>query len=494
MRKLWLFLLAAGVLLPRIYLVLKFRSALIESDEAIVGLMARHILKGEIPTFYWGQPYMGTLEPLAVAALFLLFGATPALLKVTSFLLFCGFLVCHYILARETFNERVAMMATTLVGVSPAFLTSWSLKSRGGYLALLLLGTLALLLANRILIRGYSLRRAVLLGIVLGLAWWTHFLAIVYIVPILLIILLKYRTQFFARTTALATAFLLGGLPFWIYNFSHSMASLQFAGRRQTDFISDMRNFFGTAVPIFLGGRANWSRTDLFPASGPFVLLVFAICIGTLVWKRIARVRSADRRPSGRLSEMPMVSNPSGQDLLLVFVLCFLPLFSASGFAWFVTEPRYLIPLYSAIYILILGAFTKRAVQIGLLAILLSLNLSATFLIKHEEFTGYTNVESNSELLDFLHRHQITRAYAPYWTAYRLTFESDEQIICTPPDNDVVRYIPYLNMVKAAPDAAFIRLSAPRYQSMQVELKPPKEFLSANVASYQVFYPRSNEK
>src|SRR5690348_7743800 len=34
-----------------------------DSDEAVVALMARAILHGHHPTFFWGQPYGGTLEP-----------------------------------------------------------------------------------------------------------------------------------------------------------------------------------------------------------------------------------------------------------------------------------------------------------------------------------------------------------------------------------------------------------------------------------------------
>jgi len=37
----------------------------IDSDEAIVGLMGKHILEGRgIPTFYYGQHYMGSLEAI----------------------------------------------------------------------------------------------------------------------------------------------------------------------------------------------------------------------------------------------------------------------------------------------------------------------------------------------------------------------------------------------------------------------------------------------
>src|SRR5258708_15951105 len=41
------------------------------SDEAIVGLMARHINQGQpIPTFFYGQAYMCSLDPLLVSLMF----------------------------------------------------------------------------------------------------------------------------------------------------------------------------------------------------------------------------------------------------------------------------------------------------------------------------------------------------------------------------------------------------------------------------------------
>jgi len=49
----------------------------IDSDEAIVGLRAKHILEGaSLPVFYYGQHYMGSLEPLCVALAFEIFGVS----------------------------------------------------------------------------------------------------------------------------------------------------------------------------------------------------------------------------------------------------------------------------------------------------------------------------------------------------------------------------------------------------------------------------------
>ena len=40
----------------------------IDGDEAVVGLMARHIaFLGERPVFYYGQPYLGSLEAFSAA-------------------------------------------------------------------------------------------------------------------------------------------------------------------------------------------------------------------------------------------------------------------------------------------------------------------------------------------------------------------------------------------------------------------------------------------
>ena len=54
----------------------------LESDEAVVGLMAKHISEGrELPVFYYGQPYLGSLEAFLVAGSFKLFGTLNLLVK-----------------------------------------------------------------------------------------------------------------------------------------------------------------------------------------------------------------------------------------------------------------------------------------------------------------------------------------------------------------------------------------------------------------------------
>ena len=66
-----------------------YRSALgvPTSDEAVVGLMVRHALDGELTTFYWGQAYGGTQEVLLTVPVFLAFGESWLALRLPSMLL-----------------------------------------------------------------------------------------------------------------------------------------------------------------------------------------------------------------------------------------------------------------------------------------------------------------------------------------------------------------------------------------------------------------------
>ncbi len=461
-------------LLPRVYLLLKFRSVLIDSDEAVVGLMARHLLHGEFSVFYWGQQYMGTAEVFVTALLFLLVGATPLALKLSAMLWFVAFVVVHYSLALAVTDRRTAGMATILVAVSPAFFTVWTMKSRGGYMALLLFGSLALLLAARLLNSGYTRKVAALLGLVLGLAWWSHFLALLYIVPIAVVLLLKDERRLFTSgsATALLGGFLAGSMPVWIYNLGHHWASFtETESLRQTGFVADQRAFFGTALPIVLGWRRNWNIDDLFWSAGlvaiGLVLLGFTVLAARCFWRT---------RPE----------HFSGKHLLLIFAGGYPLLFSCSGLAWFVDEPRYLLPVYSCLFILLLLWPRKQHARVALFGLLLATTIAGNLRISQQELVGWKNYEPNGELIRYLRENRIDRVFAPYWVAYRLTFESGEEIVSTPLPGELCRYEPHERLVKNSKNPAyvFLNLSGPP------ELKDAGVLLR-KIGNYQVYGTQS---
>src|SRR2546427_2321359 len=72
----------------------------IDADEAVVGLMARHIaFLGDRPVFYYGQPYLGSLEAFSAAPLFGVFNSSTPLLKLVPSAYSLGFLALSAVLA-----------------------------------------------------------------------------------------------------------------------------------------------------------------------------------------------------------------------------------------------------------------------------------------------------------------------------------------------------------------------------------------------------------
>ena len=77
----------------------------LDADEAVVGLMARHILQGERPLFFWGpsQEYLGALEAYVAAGLFAVAGSSNPALKLAPGLFSVGFVALSYLVARSYF-------------------------------------------------------------------------------------------------------------------------------------------------------------------------------------------------------------------------------------------------------------------------------------------------------------------------------------------------------------------------------------------------------
>ena len=161
----------------------------LEADEAIVGLMARRILEGERPFFYWGQQYLGTLEPFSAAAVFALVGSSTLALKAVPTAYSLIYVGLSYLLARRLFGVGPALLAAGYLALPPFFLALWSTKPRGGYIEFLALGEATLLAALWVARPGGRLiPRAALLLVLAALTVYTHPLGIVFALPALSLI------------------------------------------------------------------------------------------------------------------------------------------------------------------------------------------------------------------------------------------------------------------------------------------------------------------
>ena len=173
----------------RVWLVIHTQG-FIDGDEALVGIQAEHILRGEFPVYYYNQPYMGSLEAYLMAILFAIMGssvwalrAEPILLslvvvwltwKLAGILADMGHLPTH---AKRWFMTISALLAA----IPPLYDTVVELRTLGGYIETFVLMLLLMISALQLTRRqhaGASTRELTLrwigIGFIVGLGFWVN--------------------------------------------------------------------------------------------------------------------------------------------------------------------------------------------------------------------------------------------------------------------------------------------------------------------------------
>ncbi|MFZ6018414.1 MAG: hypothetical protein ACOYXO_02305, partial [Chloroflexota bacterium] len=116
------------------------------ADEAVVGLMARHILMGEKPIFFYGQAYMGSLDAFLVAGIFKIFGQGVWGIRLVQIILYLFTILTSYWVGYLFFDSyRAGLIAAFLMAVPPVNTTLYTTVSLGGYGEALLIGNLILI-------------------------------------------------------------------------------------------------------------------------------------------------------------------------------------------------------------------------------------------------------------------------------------------------------------------------------------------------------------
>lgn len=162
-----------------------------DSDEAVFGLMARHILQGQRPTYMYGQQYLGTLETFLSAGFMWLFGQELIVFRLSVLLLFAIFLVLHGWLTYQMWGFKVALISLLLLALPGRLILLWTFRPISGFGAISVLGTGGLIIAHLTLHQPWTqYLRLLLLGILFGLGFWSHPLMVVYIATLSIVFLL----------------------------------------------------------------------------------------------------------------------------------------------------------------------------------------------------------------------------------------------------------------------------------------------------------------
>ncbi|WP_220211739.1 hypothetical protein [Reticulibacter mediterranei] len=115
----------------------------IAGDEAMVGIQAEHILRGEHPVYYYGQPYMGSFEAYVMAGIFFFWGpsvwalrAEPVLISLVLIFLTWRFAIVLANAAHLPQRAKVCFVsiATLIAAFPPLYDMVEEMRAKGGYL------------------------------------------------------------------------------------------------------------------------------------------------------------------------------------------------------------------------------------------------------------------------------------------------------------------------------------------------------------------------
>ncbi len=162
-------LLTAGFLIRVPYVV--YWDIFFSSDTAILGLMAKHFLRGEFAPYYWGEGYYGSLDPLLLMPLFRIWGATPCVMHCLPLFFSLTLITGYFFYLRAITDEKTAAVSTLILALAPPAFQSITFSTYN-YILVMNLGLAHFLLAKRI---SHGARNRGLLfafGLVAGFSWY----------------------------------------------------------------------------------------------------------------------------------------------------------------------------------------------------------------------------------------------------------------------------------------------------------------------------------
>ena len=451
---LWVLLGLLGLLLA---LYLAFPR--LDADQAITGLMGVYVLRGELPIFFWMQDHAGVPESYVAAPLFYLFGISRRVLDVVPALGTLALALAVYRTGAVLFGRTAGLLGILFTTVVAGYVAANYTLARSYYIEHLLVGQIVLLGAALWLARPLTepqrCRVAIAMGLAGGLGLYFNFQVVDALVPAVAALVLVDPRLPFRRAAWLGVgAFLLGSLPFWVYNLTHDWATVATGARFQGRFsgAEAARILAFELLPVVLGVRAGADQPAHLP--GPLAWTIPVVVGGALLLLLVRVVLGI-----GRLRRDPA---RAGEALLLLGIAVTL------GVVWYggyVRVPRYLLPVVPLLALTLARAaqLTWRVTRIGtvvwvaayLLAVGLDLAPDITALSPAAQARYRREREAVARLFAALREKDLRKAYAfDYWLAPRLTFDARTDIIVAEPFND--RHPPHTRLVDQSSRPAYV--------------------------------------
>lgn len=418
------------------------------TDESISQLLADSISRGELyPLLFFGQPYQFPLEAylMSVFSGMLPNDAFGARIQLFLLRLLTTVLLCA--VAIQVFDKGKRLPTLALILVPSAY---WLVYQAGygvpQHTAFAFLSSLTFLLAihlNRRVSPAYLL--TVSIGILSGLSISNHLLALSVVAGAFLVVVFTGSMRlFFQRAPAFAGGLLIGLIPYLMAIFTIDGAYDAIASRLDPGVF--FHRFFNVVIgnalpgamgifpprfPDFSAHIEGWAPLRSLFVAG-FLLVLFSSILIRL-YKFYTHTIAA---------HWPRLQWP---DMFLIVTLASITMMSMnSAGGW--KEHRYLMPAVWVFpfligYIYVWGNSLLRLAISGFTVALLVVNLATGITViedwhNPEDIQGYADIPELAPVMSWMQAQNIHHCYASFWQAYRFTYESSGNIICSPVYNE----------------------------------------------------------
>ena len=459
------------------FIVINPPFGVVNSDEALSGLMATSIREGYFTTFLWGQNYGGTLEAFFIAGFGALIGDHSAFFAIP---IIESFIVAMLLfrLTKENLGFEIALLIATLSFSFPA-LSLWNnARPMLWYQSTIILGLTAILIVSK-KTRPISTTNWIFLGVLFGFGWWGSAQSLFFIVPCLVTLIAHRNFPSISQFGLVIVSFLLASGPWWYTNFRTGFASLSEGppvdGTIRDHLMTQLKIGWPSVFGLRLPFTGEWLHASL-----PFVFLIFLV--GTAIYF-LPRIFRDWRDPNALLLVIPT--------FVILQALAPTGSFIGSGRYYVFVVPSVLVVI-GTLFAFLVNRFDrvgKFVVASLVICALISTTMSLRS-VRYFQF-GPTHLD---EVSVALREHEVSSIYGDYWVVYSLAWE-DANLTVSPTSTD--RRPDWSAKVRAANSVAYIfwteyNVDVANLEKTRISLSQSTEVKEISVGSYVILFPSIN--
>ena len=392
--------------------LLKSDNMILDLDECVIGMMARHQYEGkDLSLFFWGQKYgFSFVETTAIAISYAIGGVSDDAVKLAMLVLWTIGVIFFYktLLQVNEKGKLTPFLITLLFILSPAWAV-WSMKARGGYLTSFMFTSFVLYLLFH---KKYGNRSItyITIGIFLSIIYASQPLWLPGLAPLILYKLLQEKKR--RNWLHIGVSSLCCFVIFWL--LKHNLPDNH---NPKVFWLTDTFSNIGR-VPIYLFDNQHGAYFFYFLKAPNNYTSIFAIAFSTVVYLLILA------------GAYYLVRKKKASFFLFSVLSILLTLFYTLFTFW--EEPRYLLPI-TGYTLLALQLFLNRQNNIKLYqGALLALGIwgaISSYSLRDFSFCKTREKELKGAIQYLLDRN-IHHVYCPNWMLqWQIMFYSNEQVI-----------------------------------------------------------------